>query len=207
MPVGIKSSGGGTTTLVATNSATNYTATLPANSGTVVTTGSTAVVTPAMMTQPLTLGTAQASTSGTSIDFTSIPSWVKRITVMFKAVSTNGGSNWLVRLGTSSGIVSTGYLGSCAYVGPATGGANSTTGFILQVGGGAQVMHGTMILCLQESSSNSWVQSATLGDSSQAYVFLSGGSLSLASVLTQLRITTVSGTDAFDAGSINILYE
>ena len=158
-------------------------------------------------TYPLVSGTAQASTSGTSINFTDIPSWVKRITVMFKAVSTNGTSNWLVRLGTASGIVSTGYLGSSAYVGPTTGGANSTVGFIINAGGSAQVMHGTMVLCLQESSSNSWVQSATLGDSSQAYIFLSGGSLAMAGVLTQLRITTVNGTDTFDAGSINILYE
>ena len=41
----------------------------------------------------ITAGTAVASTSGTSIDFTGIPSWVKRITVMFNGVSTNGTSN------------------------------------------------------------------------------------------------------------------
>jgi hypothetical protein len=164
-------------------------------------------VTPTILSQPFTSGTSQASTSGTSINFTGIPSWVKRITIMFKSVSTNGSSNWLVRLGTSSGIVSTGYLGSGAYVGSVTGGANSTAGFILQIGSTAQVMHGTVVLCLQDSSSNSWVQNATLGDSSQAFIFLSAGSLTLASVLTQVRITTVNGTDAFDAGAINILYE
>jgi len=40
----------------------------------------------------LTLATAQTA-SGTAVDFTGIPSWVKRITVMFSGVSTNGWAN------------------------------------------------------------------------------------------------------------------
>lgn len=39
---------------------------------------------------PLVAATAVASTSGTSIDFTGIPAWVRRVTVMFNGVSTNG---------------------------------------------------------------------------------------------------------------------
>ena len=66
-------------------------------------------VTPAKLSQPLTLATAQNSTSGTSIDFTSIPSWVKRITVMFSSVSTSGSSNPLIQIGDSGGIENTGY--------------------------------------------------------------------------------------------------
>jgi hypothetical protein len=155
----------------------------------------------------ITSGTAVASTSGTSIDFTSIPSWVKRITVMFKGVSTNGSSNWLIRLGTSGGIASTGYLGSAGYLGASPGGGRSTTGFIFQIGGGAQIMNGSMIINLQDSATNTWVQQGTLGDSSQDYIFFSGGSAVLSGVLDRVRITTVNGTDAFDAGSINILYE
>jgi hypothetical protein len=155
----------------------------------------------------ITSGTAVASTSGTSIDFTSIPSWVKRITVMFKGVSTNGSSNWLVRLGTSGGIASTGYLGSAGYLGASPGGIRSTTGFIFQIGGGGQIMHGPMVITLQDSATNTWVQQGTLGDSSQDYIFFSGGSAVLSGALDRVRITTVNGTDTFDAGSINILYE
>jgi hypothetical protein len=155
----------------------------------------------------ITSGTAVASTSGTSIDFTSIPSWVKRITVMFKGVSTNGSSNWLIRLGTSGGIASTGYLGSAGYLGASPGGGRSTTGFIFQIGGGGQIMHGSMIITLEDSATNTWVQQGTLGDSSQDYIFFSGGSAVLSGALDQVRITTVNGTDTFDAGSINILYE
>jgi len=155
----------------------------------------------------ITSGTSVASTSGTSIDFTSIPSWVKRITVMFDGVSTNGGSNWLVRLGTSSGVASSGYLGSGSYNGSANGGGNSTTGFIHLIGGGSQIMHGSMIISLINPSTNKWTQQSILGDSSQAFTFISGGTVSLSGTLDRVRITTVNGTDTFDAGTINILYE
>lgn len=151
-------------------------------------------------------GTAVASTSGTSIDFTGLPAGLRRITVMFYGVSTSGSSNWLVRIGSGS-FNTTGYLGASAYVGAATGGSNSTTGFIIQIGGGSQVMHGSMILTLVDSATNKWAQQCTLGDSSQAYVFFSGGSTALSGAIDRVRVTTVNGTDTFDAGSINILYE
>lgn len=155
---------------------------------------------------PLISGTAVSAT-GTSVNFTDIPSWVKRITVMFKGVSTNSTSNWLIRVGTSSGIATSGYLGAGSYNGASNSGANNTTGFIFNVAGAPQFMHGSMIITLQDQSTNSWVQQAILGDSSQAYTFLSGGSVTLSGTLDRVRITTVNGTDVFDAGSINILYE
>ena len=49
-------------------------------------------------------GTTVASTSGTSIDFTGIPSFVKRITVMLNQVSLSGTSNVCIQLGTSGGV-------------------------------------------------------------------------------------------------------
>jgi len=155
----------------------------------------------------ITSGTAVASTSGTSIDFTSIPSYVKRITVMFGGVSTNGASNWQVRLGTSAGVVSTGYLGAASYTGAASGGANSTTGFLFIIGGSAQTMHGSISFNLLNSSTNYWTGQGILGDSSQAYAFFAGASVTLPGTLDRVRITTVNGTDAFDSGSINILME
>ena len=83
MPVKLNSTGGGSITLTAPSTASDYTATLPAGTGSVVVAGSSSA---------LTQGTAQASTSGTSIDFTGIPSWVKRITIMLSGVSTSGTS-------------------------------------------------------------------------------------------------------------------
>ena len=80
--------------------------------------------------QVLTLGTAVASTSGTSIDFTSIPSTVKRITIMFDGVSTNGTSRGMIQIGTSSGVATSGYSGGAGY--GTTTGANSA-GFNAEV--------------------------------------------------------------------------
>jgi hypothetical protein len=179
-------------------------------SPTITTTGvivsGTTVADATAVIRPLVSATSVASTSGTSIDFTSIPSWVKRITVMFNGVSTNGSSNWLLRIGNGS-FTTTGYLGSSSYNGAANGGVNSTVGFIFVIGSSSQTMHGSMTLTLIDASTNKWVEQGVLGDSSQAYTFLSGGSTALSGVLDRVRITTVNGTDTFDAGSINILYE
>jgi len=163
--------------------------------------------TPTWLRPPITLGTAVATTSGTSIDFTGIPAGVKRVTLMFDAVSANGTSNWLVRLGTSAGVASSGYLGAGAYVGSSTSGTNSTTGFIFNMGGSAQTMSGSMTFSLFNSATFKWVQQAALGDSSQAYIFYSAGAATLPAVLDRLRLTTVNGTDTFDAGSVNIMWE
>lgn len=149
-------------------------------------------------------GTAVASTSGTSIDFTSIPSWVKRITVMFQGVSTNGSSNMQIQLGAGS-VTTSGYLGSTVFVGSSSGGVRSTTGLLVTQADAATVSHGMAIITLL--GSNNWVHQAVIGRSTSDFANLSGGSISLAGTLDRVRITTVNGTDAFDAGSINILYE
>lgn len=154
----------------------------------------------------ISAGTAVASTSGTSIDFTSIPSWVKRITVELAGVSLSGSANLLLQLGagsvTSSGYISTG--GSTANGGtPAIG--TSTSGFYQRVANAAYVLHGAIIFTLV--SSNQWVASGNYVTSGTATICTSGGSLTLAGTLDRVRITTDNGTDTFDAGSINILYE
>lgn len=152
-------------------------------------------------------GTAVASTSGTSIDFTSIPAGVKRITVMLAGVSTNGTSTPQIQIGSGS-VTTTGYS-SCGSVIAGTSVAattNSTTGYILGAGGGASdVRHGIAVLTLV--GSNTWTIFGTLGYSSSAVTCYFGGTLALGATLDRVRITTVNGTDTFDAGSLNILYE
>ena len=153
-----------------------------------------------------TLATAVTSTSGTSIDFTSLPSWVKRITVMFIGVSGSGTSFPTVRLGTVSGFETTGYSGSTQF---GTGAVTFTTGFEFasNIATAARLYHGAMTLTLQNSSTNTWAETSIVGCSDGAAAAIGGGSKSTASVVTQLRITFVNGTDTFDAGSVNILYE
>jgi hypothetical protein len=146
----------------------------------------------------LTLATAQTAT-GTAVNFTSIPSWAKRITIIFQAVSTNGSSSVIVKVGTSSGFVSSGYLGSSESF-------NYTNGFpIDDIANAAGVRHG--YIQLMNITGNSWVSGGSMGRSDATGSYSSGGSVSLASTLTQVQITTGNGTDAFDAGTINISYE
>ena len=154
----------------------------------------------------LVSATAQASTSGTSIDFTGIPSWVKRITVMFNGVSTSGTSVVQVQLGDSGGFETTSYLGSANTFNATPSASNYSSGFVfIEDVAAATIFHGNMTIT--NISGNTWTESHSGGVSSSAAVTFGGGSKSLSDTLTQIRITTVNGTDTFDAGTINILYE
>ena len=154
----------------------------------------------------MTLATAQNSTSGTSIDFTGIPSWVKRITVMFNGVSTSGTSNYLIQLGDSGGIETTGYLATSSGVDTAVATSTYTAGFGLRSGNPSNVIQGLLTISLF-GSSNTWIAAGTFGSIATTFSLIMNGTKSLSDTLTQVRITTVNGTDTFDAGSINIMYE
>jgi hypothetical protein len=203
MGVKLQSASAGSVEIVAPATASNFTATMPAGSGTVVLDSAPQTLTnKTIQGGATTSGTAVASTSGTSIDFTSLPSWVKRITVMLNGVSTNGTSVPLIQLGTSGGITATGYTGRSdnSYGTP----ASQTTGFgIERVGGATLSRIGAGVI--ENISGNTWVFSY-LGTDGTSLCF-GAGSVALGAVLDRVRITTVGGTDTFDAGSINILYE
>ena len=186
---------GGTGVTTSTGSGANVLGTSPSISGAVMTTMASSVI---------TSGTAVASTSGTSIDFTSIPSWVKRITVMFNGVSTSGTSLPQIQLGDSGGVEVTGYVSS-AFTSN-TNNSTSTTGFLL--GGGstaAYIRCGNAQICLM--GSNLWCFSYSGGVAVSLGGEVGGGNKTTTGTLDRVRITTVNGTDTFDAGSINILYE
>ena len=156
----------------------------------------------------LVQGTAQNSTSGTSIDFTGIPAGVKRVTVMFSGVSTTGTSPIQIQLGISGGVETTGYVSSSSFTYTTVISSTSTTGLMIEPAGAmtaAYTRYGLMIIT--SVGSNAWVSSASLGGSGATYATYGGGGKTLAGTLDRVRITTANGTDTFDAGSINILYE
>jgi hypothetical protein len=193
-------SGAGAFVIASPNSSSNRTLTLPDATTTLVGTDATQTLTNKTLTSPtitgavvssmastvITAATAVASTSGTSIDFTGLPSWVKRITVLFEVASTNGTSDILVQLGDSGGVETTGYLGSSA-----DGPTLSATGSI----------------SISNITSNTWVASGVLTRGSGALFIATSGSKTLTATLDRVRITTVTGTDTFDAGTVNIFYE
>lgn len=161
---------------------------------------------PAKLSQPYTLATAQASTSGTSIDFTGIPSWVRRITIMFAEVSTNGTNDVLVRLGDAGGIEDTGYVSTSNTFNTsnATTGVTRTDGFAMYYSSAAHLLTGHMLLT--KIDGNLWV-SSHFGKLTTTNAIGGAGSKTLSDTLTQVRITTVGGTNTFDAGTINVSYE
>ena len=162
----------------------------------------------------LVSGTAVASTSGTSIDFTGIPSWVKRITVVFNGVSTNGTNAIRVQLGDSGGFETSGYSGVNIRNSASTLVFGSiSAGF--DAGGALAALdyRGTLVLSLQNLSTNTWIgllnlTAAAAGATPDNQIFqYVCGSKATSATLDSIRITTVGSTDTFDAGSINILYE
>ena len=208
-------SGTGIFTIASPNSNTDRTLTLPDATGTAVLDTATQTLTNktlgsglVMSVSAITAGTAVASTSGTSIDFTGIPSWVKRITVAMQTVSTNGSSNYLIRIGNTT-VTSSGYASVMNYVNPGanscTGSADST-GFLLtkDINSGTAF---TAIATIVLQTSGFYVSTFVGNNGVNGAGFFGSGLLNLGSTLDRVRITTVNGTDTFDAGSINILYE
>jgi hypothetical protein len=153
----------------------------------------------------ITHATAQASTSGTAIDFTGIPSWVKRVTVLLNGVSTSGTSHLLIQIGagsvTSSGYVSTGDYNNAS---GSNGTVNSTSGYIVFSDNASFTRSGTMTI--SALGSNTWISNHTIKVSTNQ-TGSGGGDITLGGTLDRVRITTVNGTDTFDAGSVNIMYE
>jgi hypothetical protein len=190
----------GTVTLTVPAVAGSNTVTIPAGTGTVAVQGvSTNIVS----------GTSVASTSGTSIDFTSIPSWVKRITVMFNGVSRSGTSNSRIVLGTgSTSYTTSGYLSMASSLTTTVGAATaSSSGFDLTGDGAAdRVVYGTFVIV--NITGNTWICNGMLQNGVTANTMLfQAGQIALGAALTAVRVTSSNGTDTFDAGSINILYE
>lgn len=159
-------------------------------------------------TPKITSGTAIATTSGTSHDFTGIPSWVKRITLSVYNLSTSGISPLRIQLGDSGGLENTGYLGAALSFGASSvATTNFSAGFDFPALAATYMLQGVITFTLLDATTNTWVTSGFLGRSEGTGALQLAGSKPLSATLTQLRVTTVGGTDTFDSGLINITYE
>lgn len=155
----------------------------------------------------LTSGTSVTTTSGTTVDITSIPSWVKRITIMLNGVSGSGTSDFIVQIGAGS-IVTTGYLAQRAFIQSATANASASyTNCIAELAnvGGSAATTGHVVMT--NFSGNTWIATCNFAQIASSLVGWGAGSITLGGTLDRIRLATANGTDTFDAGSINILYE
>jgi hypothetical protein len=156
-------------------------------------------------TQKIVQGTAQASTSGVAIDFTGIPSWVKRITVMLNNVSTNGTAALVCQIGTSGGIVNSGYNSGASNIATTVGSTAYTNGFgLTSTLAATESLSG--VITIAYLGSNLWSCGSVIASSFPG-TRVGGGSVTLSGALTRVSIATNNGIDTFDAGSINIMYE
>lgn len=154
------------------------------------------------------LGTEQASTSDTAIDFTGIPAGVKRVTVMGLAVSANGSGNLVVRIGPSAGPEATSYVTGIAQFtnAGAIGVSNVTDGFyITSTNGSGNTTKWKMVLTLEDAAANEW-SCYCVSEVATILFNLTVSNKAIAGALSVIRITTTTG-DTFDAGAINIAYE
>ena len=154
----------------------------------------------------LASGTANTTVSGgTVIIHDGIPTWARRVTILYSGLSTNGTNPIVIQAGSGT-FKTTGYLGAAAVI-------EGTTGYTVGFGignsnvSGADLHHGTIVLNLLNSSTNTWVASGTAARSDAVEAGFTGGAVALAGALDRIRITTVGGTDLFDAGVTNIMWE
>jgi hypothetical protein len=206
----VKSTGGtGVFNIVGANTNTDRTFTLPNAAGEMVLNSATQTLTnKTIQGGALTRATAVASTSGTSVDFTGIPSWVKRITVMFSGVSTNGTSALVVRLGDAGGIETTGYVSTSGAINLSgmPSAASATSGFVLRDSSSAAFAYNGQLV-ISNLSGNIFTCSGLFSADGSGAGSIVMGSKTLSDTLDRVRITTANGTDTFDAGTINIMYE
>ena len=154
----------------------------------------------------LTSGTA-VTASTTAVQFASIPSWVQRITVMIQGVSTNGTVAMRVQLGTGgTPTYSATYVSIVGAISGGTAASSSfTDGFAIQRTAVAASLYSGTIVCTRLST-NVWTYTSNIGTATSTIPSYGGGSVDLGAVATAVRLY-MDGTDTFDAGSVNILYE
>lgn len=162
----------------------------------------------------ITSGTVQTPASGTSVDFTSIPSWVKRITLNMASIGTNGTSgNLTLYLGTGATptYTTSGYTGTSTTI---RGSANTPTTADLNTGfqvsrllAAGNITSGMYIITLMDAATNKWVCSMQAVRTDEPTVVLIAGFIALSATLTAVRFTTTTGVNSFTTGSVNILYE
>jgi len=151
------------------------------------------------------IGTAVQNATGAAVDITGIPAGVKRITLMFDQISLSGSDNFIVQLGTSSGIETSGYVSSgAAIIGSNSGSNNATNGFLIYSQNASRIWSGIMLIA--RMTGNTWIASHATGMINSAGANFGGGHKTLSGELDRVRLTA-SGSNTLDSGQIALLYE
>jgi hypothetical protein len=153
--------------------------------------------------------TTLSATPQTAPAFTDIPSWAKKVTVMFQAIRTSSTGAPLIQLGTGSTptYTTSGYVSTATRLqdSAAVSVGSSTSGFLIQSGNSTNQLNGSLILT--NLTGNTWVAQGNFSNTTTTnFVFVTAGSIALGATLTAVRLF-IDGTQTFNNGSVNILYE
>ena len=153
------------------------------------------------------LGTAVSTTSGTTADFTGIPSGVNEVTVILDDITSSSAQWYQLQLGDSVGIETSGYAYSYnTFSGSAIGGQQSSSNSYFQFLNAVAAGDSTSgIITLKHMGSNRWIMSSNVGSHDGGYHTAIGtGTKTISAELTQIRLKT--GTGNFTGGSFNVIY-
>ena len=151
---------------------------------------------------PAVVETEQATTSGTTKDFTGIAADVKQIDMLLDGVSLSGTDNLAVRLGDAGGFESAAYVGDVAT--GAAGTAWSTEAVLTNGSGAGDTWYGCISIRLMDQDTFKWHISGYLHNGGTGIVVF-GGIKALSAALTQVQLLA-TGSDTFDLGNVNIIY-
>jgi hypothetical protein len=155
----------------------------------------------------LVLGTPIATTSGTAIDITGLPAGIKQIIISFDTVTPSGGGNYLIQLGDSGGIETTGYVANTtALTSAVVGTIFNTTDGIVRIDNNGLYVSGNIVLSLIDAATFTWAASCVF-QGGTTRLSISSGTKSLSATLDRIRLTTVGGASTFTAGKLNIQYQ
>ncbi len=153
-----------------------------------------------------TRGTAVASTAGVAVDFVGIPAGVSRVTVLLSGVSSAGSSPFQIQLGTSAGVVTAGYAGGGDAFSASPGLTLRTNGLALMNQNAATAVHHVRAV-LELVSGTTWLCTSAGMRSDTTIQEYGVCSITLPGTLDRVRLTSWTGVDTFDAGTVNIIFE
>jgi hypothetical protein len=149
-------------------------------------------------------GTEQATTSGTQIDFTSIPAGVRRVTFLLNAVSAAGSAKSLrLRIGPSGGVETSGYLSG------ARDSSAVTDSFQLNQGpdwADSGTGSASGIVTLERDTGSGWFLMSSLYNPNIPRVHDAAGRKVITGDLSRARFYWADNT-AFDGGAITPTWE
>ena len=143
--------------------------------------------------------------SGSAVSFEGLPSTTYYIQLAVENYSQNADSDAVIRVGTSSGYLSSGYRSAAAYLGVSNAGTKYQNGFgITDSGTGLQsIFHFTAEFFLV--SNNQWLFKSQGAYDNNGYLIFSAGKVDAGATLDRIQLNTLTSA-TYDNGVAKLRY-